>query len=122
MRGGRINEWRRARGCARRAPRELSVACGRGGGAGRTGIVSSMVELTLAFLSSSEGERAVDREHHLVKGPRALPMTCAAEFKSHANPLVNSNEYNKCVSKQAKEAAQRARWGKGGLQCSRMRG
>ena len=122
MRGGRINEWRRARGCARRAPPELSVACGAAGGAGRTGIVSSILELTWAFRSSSKGERAVDREHHLGKGPRALPMTCAAEFKSHANPLVNSNEYNKCVSKQAKEAAQRARWGKGGLQCSRMRG
>ena len=81
-----------------------------------------MADSTLAFLSSSKGERAVDGEHHLGKGPRALPMTCAAEFKSHANPLVNSNEYNKCVSKQAKEAAQRARWGKGGLQCSRMRG
>ena len=82
MRGGRINEWRRARGCARRAPRELSVACGRGGGAGRTGIVSSMADSTLAFLSSSKGERAVDREHHLEKGPRALPMTCAVKNDS----------------------------------------
>ena len=82
MRGGRINEWRRARGCARRAPPELSVACGAAGGGRRTGIVSSMVELTLAFLFFSEDERAVDREHHLVKGPRGLPMTCAAKNDS----------------------------------------
>ena len=88
MRGGRINESRRARGCARRAPPELSVACGAAGGGRGTSIVSSKAELTLAFLSSSESECAVDREHHLEKGLErsregggnfVLPEECGGE-------------------------------------------
>ena len=122
MRRGRIAHMRRAGRGAKSAQPERASACGAASGAGRTIIGRSTVELSLAVLSSSLAARAVEDRQHLGKGPRALPMTCAAEFKSHANPLVNSNEYNKCVSKQAKEAAQRARWGKGGLQCSRMRG
>ena len=82
IRGGQIHDLRRARVCARRAPPELSVACGRGRGVGRTGIVSSMLESTLAFLCSSEREHAVDVQHHLEQGPRALLMTCAAECKA----------------------------------------
>ena len=48
-----------------RARPALSIACGAAGGAGRTGIVSSVVELTLAVLYSSEGERAVEDRHPL---------------------------------------------------------
>ena len=44
---------------------ELAIACGAAGGAGRTSIVSSVVELTLAVLYSSEGERAVEDRHPL---------------------------------------------------------
>ena len=109
MRGGRIDGLRRARGCARRARPELSVACGAAGGARRTGIVSSMADLTLDILNSSEGERAVDREHHLEQGPRERSMTCAAEFKPRKIQPFKSVKQVICVSKHAKEAAAHAR-------------
>ena len=45
-----------------------AIACGAGGGAGRTGIMSSVVELRLPVLSSSAGERATEGRHHLEEG------------------------------------------------------
>ena len=83
IRGGRIHDVMKARVCPRRAPPELYVVCRGGCGRGRTGIVSSMLELALPFLFSSERERAVNVQLHLDKGHRALPTTCAAECKAH---------------------------------------
>ena len=122
MRGGRIDESRRVRGCVRSTRSKLSIARGAAGGTGLTCIVSSMPDLTLVILAASEGERAVDRQHHLEKGPCALPTTSADKEEGREEPLFKFLENTKCVSKQAKEAAVHARWGKGGLQCSRMRG
>ena len=63
-----------------RARTVLAIACGAGCGAGRTGIVSRVVELRLPVLSSSAGERAIEGRHHLEEGHFAAPTTCAARL------------------------------------------
>ena len=71
-----------------RARTVLAIACGAGGGAGRTGIVSSVVELRLPVLSSSAGERAIEGRHHLEEGHFAAPSTCAARLDWRATLSV----------------------------------
>ena len=52
-----------------------AIACGAEGGGGRTGIVSSVVELRLPVLSSSGTDRAVEHRHHLEEGHFSSPTT-----------------------------------------------
>ena len=82
MRGGRIAGLRVVGRCALRARPALSIACNAPGGAGRTGIVPSVVNLTLAVLYSSDSERAVDNRDHLERGGFSVPTTCAAHRES----------------------------------------
>ena len=68
----------------------LSIACGAEWGAGRTGIASSALDLTLAFRSVSDHERAVELRHLLEKRSFALPRTWAAGFEQRAiQPFVS---------------------------------
>ena len=83
--------------------------CGAAGGAGRTGIVSSMVELRLAILSSLGHERTVEVRLLLEKRLFAHPKTCTAGFEWRANALFVLVEQSKCVSSRANEARERAR-------------
>ena len=77
MGSGRIALARRARLCAVSAQPETASARGPTRGAGRTSIVSSVVELSKAVLSTSRAARAVEDCHLLESGRFAGPTTCA---------------------------------------------
>ena len=87
----------------------LAIASGAGGWAGRTGFVSSVLELKLPFLSSSRSDRAVEGRHHLQEGRFDVPTTCPAQFEWRAIQPFKSLEQNTCARTRATRAAARVR-------------